>query len=313
MSSPVGGRGPASAIGSERTVRTGGGGVSRLTRGAAFALLVVVALPLAAMPSVAHAQNWRTIELSRQLRDTAEHRVRVTYGRGRFLLFANESPLLYDARIRYDEAAATPRSSYDAASHALDIGVHHDDEAGGGSQHMGEMRLTLAPGVPLDLDLQLGAVESEIELGGLAVRELSVDVSASRASVTFDEPNRTAMRMLDLHASAASLVATRLANANAAEMRFGAGVGSVELDFGGRWSQDIAATVDVAVGRVRIRVPESVGVRVEMSRVLARFEHPDFGRQGDAYVSANWESAEYRLTLRIDTAFGTVEIERGGN
>lgn len=276
-------------------------------------LLAALAMATAALPADAHAQEWRTVELARQLRDTAEHQVRVDYGRGRFLLFSNDAPLLYEARIRYDESRARPSSDYDAGARRVGLGVRYDDEKSGSADSPSEMRLTLSPRAPIDLELHLGAVESEIDLGGLSIRELRLDASASEALVTFDEPNRTAMRMLDLHARAASLTATRLANANAAEMRFGAGVGNVELDFGGRWTTDIEASVDVALGRVHIRVPESVGVRVEISRVLARFEHPGFEKQGDAWVSANWATAEHHLTLRIDTAFGTVEIERGGD
>lgn len=275
-------------------------------------LLAAVAFAAFAAPSDADAQSWRTVELARQLGDSAEHRVHVRYGRGRFTLVQTDAPLLYDARIRYDESRATPSSEYDPASRQVEIGVQYDDDAQGGRQAPGEMRLALSPDAPVDLELELGAVESEIDLGGLAIRELSLDASASEASVTFEEPNRTAMRMLDLHARAASVTATRLANANAAEMRFGAGVGNVELDFGGRWTTDVEASVDVALGRVHIRVPEAVGVRVEISRVLASFEHPGFEKQGDAWVSANWEEAEHHLTLHLDTAFGTVEIERGG-
>lgn len=282
----------------------------------ALAMTALALLPLAAYPRTSHAQTWRTVELARQVRDSAEHRVRVEYGRGRFLLFAGEPRRLYDARIRFDETRGTPASSYEADSRTVTLGVHYDGEersGRSGKESMGEMRLTLSPEVPLDLDLELGAVDSEIELGGLAVRALSLDASASRAVVTFEEPNRTEMRMLNLRAQAASLRATSLANANAAAMRFATGVGNIELDFGGRWSGDIEATVDVTLGRVHVRIPEEVGVRVEMSRLIARFSHPDLERQGDAWVSDNWSSAEHRLTLRIDTAFGTVEIERGGD
>ena len=280
-----------------------------MTRAAAIAAVAAI-VTVAAVPAHVEAQSWRIVELARQVRDTAEHRVRIAYALGRLEVFAGDAPLLYEARIRYDETRASPRTDYDADTRQLDIAVDVRDESGSGKTGPGEMRLTLTRHVPLALELVVGAGGAEIDLGGLALRELSVEANASDANVTFDVPNRTAMRMLDMHARAASLRATRLANAGAAQMRFGAGVGNLELDFGGRWTQDIEASVDVAVGRVRVRVPESVGVRVEISRVLARFEHPDLERQGDAWVSSNWASAPHHLTLRIDTAFGAIEIER---
>ena len=41
---------------------------------------------LATAPSVGDAQTWRTLDVSRQLHDTTEHRIRVQYAAGRFSL-----------------------------------------------------------------------------------------------------------------------------------------------------------------------------------------------------------------------------------
>ena len=280
-------------------------------RGGLAAMASSVAM-LAVVPA-AQAQTWRNAELSRQLRDSAPHEVSVTYAGGRFTLLAADRGVLYDARIRYDEERGTPVVSYDRAGRSLDIDVELEEESNtGGQTRFGEMRLALSPLVPLDLDIELGAVEGDISLGGLALSSVSVEAGASSSRVSFDTPNRIAMARLDLHAGAASLTATNLANANAREIRVAAGVGNLDLDFGGQWTRDIDATVDIALGRARIHVPASVGIRVEMSKVLARFHHPGLVKQGEAWVSTNWESASHRLTLRMNTTFGSVEIDRGG-
>ena len=259
------------------------------------------------------AQTWRTAEIARQRRDSAPHEVSVYYAGGRFTLLPAEAPLLYRASLRYDESRSTPEVRYSAEERRLRIGLELNEERGSGQHRLGTMQLALTRDTPLDLDIALGAAEADLELGGLTLSEVRVESGASSARVSFDEPNRTTLRVLDLHSGAASLTATGLANANAAEIRVGSGVGNVELDFGGRWTSDITATIDVALGRVRVRVPEGVGIRVEMSKVLARFEHPGLEKQGDAWVSSNWESATHHLLLRINTAFGTVHIERGGD
>ena len=271
---------------------------------------VLVALGMLA-PTAGDAQTWRTVEMMRQLRDSAAYEISVRYGGGRFTLLSGRAGLLYDARIRYDEARGIPDVAYDHETRRLSFELDLDEESNPGKNSFGEMRLALAPAIPIDLELELGAVEAEIALGGLALTGLRVDAGASSSRVTFDAPNAVAMDGLDLHAGAASLTATGLANANAAEMRVAAGVGNVDLDFGGHWTRDIDATVDIALGRARVQVPPNVGIRVEMTRVLARFQHPDLVKQGDAWVSENWESAPYHLTLRMNTTFGSVEIVRG--
>jgi hypothetical protein len=262
-------------------------------------------------PVFADAQTWRTVEMSRQLRDSAAHEISVNYAGGRFTLLSGRAGLLYDARIRYDEQRGIPEVGYDREARQLSFNLELEEESNPGKSSFGEMRLALAPSIPIELDLELGAVEADIALGGLAITGLRVDAGASSSRVTFDAPNPVAMEGLDLHAGAASLTATGLANANAAEMRVAAGVGNVDLDFGGRWTRNIDATVDIALGRARVQVPPDVGIRVEMSRVLARFQHPDLVKQGDAWVSENWDSAQYHLTLRMNTTFGSVEIVRG--
>ena len=263
------------------------------------------------VPVLADAQTWRTVEMTRQLRDSAAHEVSVNYGGGRFTLLSGAAGLLYDARIRYDEQRGIPEVTYDREARRLSFDLELGEESNPGKSSFGEMRLALAPAIPIELDLELGAVEAEIALGGLALTALRVDAGASSSRVTFDAPNPVVMDGLDLHAGAASLTATGLANANSAEIRVAAGVGNVDLDFSGRWIRHIDATVDIALGRARVQVPPDVGIRVEMSRVLARFEHPDLVKQGNVWVSENWNSAQYRLTLRMNTTFGSVEIVRG--
>ena len=271
------------------------------------------ALQIMLAPADAAAQTWRTVEMARQLVDTGALELSVHYGGGRFSLLPGNAPILYDARIRYDEQRGMPEASYDPSARRLSFQLELDGEPTQGSRRFGEMRLALSPLVTYDLDLELGAVEADIALGGLALSSVRVEAGASSSRVSFDAANPVEMEELDLHAGAASLTVTGLANANAGDLRVVAGVGNVDLDFGGRWTRDIDATIDVALGRARVRVPPGIGIRVEMSRVLARFQHPDLVRQGDAWVSADWETASHRLTLRMNTTFGSVEIVRGND
>ena len=264
-------------------------------------------------PAAVAAQTWRTVEMARQLVDTAALEVSVQYGGGRFSLLPGTERILYDARIRYDEQRGMPEASYDPSARRLSFRLELDEEPTAGNRRFGEMRLALSPRVTYELDLELGAVEADIALGGLALSSVRVEAGASSSRVSFDAANPVEMEELDLHAGAASITVTGLANANAADMRVVAGVGNVDLDFGGRWTRDIDATIDVALGRARVRVPPGVGIRVEMSRVLARFQHPNLARQGDGWVSADWETASHRLTLRMNTTFGSVEIVRGND
>ncbi|HKW09878.1 MAG TPA: hypothetical protein VJO33_05825, partial [Gemmatimonadaceae bacterium] len=191
---------------------------------------------------VASGQAWRTIESTRQLHDTAQHQVFVRYGAGRIDLGATTAPVLYSMTLRYDEAKTTPLHRYDPNARTLTLGV--DGEASHftrdmGDKSKGEMRLSLSRTVPIDLNLELGATKASLDLGGLRLLGLHLESGASETLLDFSTPNQTRMRKLDVDVGAASFEARNLANSNASEVRVHGGVGAVELDFGGEWSQDM--------------------------------------------------------------------------
>jgi hypothetical protein len=274
--------------------------------GTAAALLVAFAMPLG-------AQSWRTVESSRQLRDSAQYRVHVRYGAGRFDVSATSAPVLYTMTLTYDESAATPLHSYDPRSHLLELGTEGDTKRftrSPGDQGKGEMRLALSRAVPLDLAMDLGATKAMLDLGGLQLQRVKLESGASETVVDFSSPNATKMELLDVDVGAATFEARNLGNANASSIRVHGGVGSVDLDFGGQWMQDTNVDVELALGKLTLHVPRDVGVRLEVEKFLASFDQQGLRKRGDAYYSDNWDGAKYRVRLRASTTFGGIELDR---
>jgi predicted membrane protein len=119
------------------------------------------------------------------------------------------------------------------------------------------------------------------------------------------------MRDIDIRVGAADLFAMHLANANAEQIRVQGGVGVIDLDFGGAWARDLAVSVRLAVGKLILRVPSDVGVRLEVQRVAASFEHEGLVKRDDAWYSDNWDSAPHKLRVRAEAAFGKIDVQRG--
>lgn len=271
-----------------------------------------VSLALAAGAQAAGAQAWRTLESSRQLRDSAEHHVRVEYGAGRIDIAATSAPVLYAMTLRYDETMASPVHRYDADARVLTLGVDIESRRLSGlrDQTRGEMRLSLSRDVPVDLHLQLGATKATLDLGGLRLSNLRLESGASETLLDFSTPNAERMRSLEVSVGAASFEARNLANANASNIRVVGGVGSVALDFGGQWSQDVAVDVEVSLGKLTLHVPRDVGVRVEVQKIFASFDYVGLIKRDGAYFSDNWERAPHRLRVRAGTRFGGIELDR---
>jgi hypothetical protein len=264
--------------------------------------------------SSAAAQSWRTLDVSRQLADTGAASVQVIYGTGTFGLRATKNPLLYHMQLRYDATRTQPRHSYDSTDRTLHIGVQKSEMRFSGRKDVdsGHMQLELSRAVPLDLELDLGAVEADMDLTGLRLSNLNVESGASDARIRFDSLNATPMKSLSVSLGAASFRGDRLANANTSDIKVKAGVGNVELDLAGQWTRDIDLKVDVTLGVVTIHVPADVGVRVTVKKTIASFDHEGLEERDGAWVSRNWDSAPHKLRIGAEMVFGQLTIDKTG-
>jgi len=284
-------------------------------RGSLLMLGAVLAFP-AQRAEAQTSRPWRTVDMSRQLRDTLPQRIRVQYGAGKLQVRGTSDPLLYDMHLRYDEARAVPLHRYDAEQRSAVLGLESlgrglRTSSGGDNDESGELTLALPNRIPLELDLELGGTQSTLELGDLALRSLRMECGATDAKLLFSTPNRVPMRDMEIDVGAADFFAMHLANANAEHIRVRGGIGVVDLEFGGTWTRDLNVTTRLAVGQLILRIPSDVGVRLEVQRIAAGFEHEGFVKRDDAWYSDNWETAPHKLRVRAETFFGQIDVRRG--
>lgn len=281
-----------------------------MTRGR-FLILVAAASLAAARPS--GAQTWQTLTSARQRHGESRLAVEVRYAAGEFRLAAAPAGTLYRMDLRYDEDQFTPLREYDAQAGRLLLGAR----GRGGHVELADRRkgdpppsldLQLAPDIPLALDLELGAVHSEVDLGGLALRSVRYRTGASETTLRFSRPNPEPCSELSLEAGAAEFHAWTIGNANCRSVRFQGGVGDVTLDFSGAWQGAMDADLNVAIGSLTLMLPRDAGVAVRLSRFLASFDAAGFTKRGDTWYTAGYEAARRRLVLDVSATFGGVNV-----
>jgi hypothetical protein len=280
-------------------------------RARALGILALCAPLLSA--SAQSEPRWRSLDVSRQLRDSARQRIKVQYDAGRVDVRATDAALLYGMHLRYDELRASPLHRYDAEQHSTVLGLESRGNtirpASSRSEDSGELRVLLPRTIPLDLDMEFGGTQAMLELGGLALQSARLECGATEATLAFTTPNRAHMRELDVGVGAAEFTALHLANANADLIRIRGGVGSVDLDFSGTWTRDLEVSTRLAIGGLTLRVPENVGLRLEVRRVAASFDHEGLVKRDDGWYSRNWDTAARKLHVRAETVIGQIEIK----
>ncbi len=273
--------------------------------------LALSAVALAGTVSAGAAQSWSDMQIARAVQGEESLEVHVKYGAGRFNLRAVDAPHLYRMRMRFDEDSFEPLHEYRRGR--LEVGVSGNQRWNSSlrlADSEAELELALSRGVPIDLRLELGAVVTEIDLGGLQLTALDMALGASESRIRVSQRNPLILSRASLKVGAASFTATELGNLNAREILVEAGVGEVKLDLEGLTLRESELHAKMGLGSLEVRIPSNVGIEVQRSTFLASVNAPGLSRRGNTFYSENWDSAEIRLRIRLESVLGSVTIIR---
>jgi hypothetical protein len=270
-------------------------------------------LALVLWAGAAHSQTMRPFATFRQMHGETRLATRLEYAAGTLRVASGRPAELYRMELSFDEDRYIPVSDFDAASGSVVLGLRPAGE--GGVRVVSRKQLNqvaavaFSPRVDLALDLTLGAVDADVELGGLRVTRLNLKTGASRAVVRFSQPNASRCERATISAGAAEVSVLGLGNSRCDEIEFEGGMGKVTLDFAGTWTSSARVDVKMAVGELSLRLPRQAGVRIAMDKFLSSFEPAGLMRRGNEFVSANYERSERRLDIDLTTAVGGVNVE----
>jgi hypothetical protein len=281
---------------------------ARLIRYAILATsLAALALLAGCGPDRASAQqDWDRVTASRSISGENELRVSVEYGAGTLTLGSAPAGSLYRADLEYDRSVFSPRMEYDNGR--LRVGMNGTSGVRGRNIRAGELDVRLTQELPLDLSLQFGAAEANLNLDGLRVRSLELQTGASRTTLSVPRLNEERCREASMHVGAARFEATGLGNLNAENITVKGGVGDIILDFTGEWPADMRARIEMGLGSLTLRMPRGLGVRVTRSGALTTFDGQELVRRGESYYSEGFDAAARKLTVSLEAALGRVRV-----
>jgi len=258
------------------------------------------------------AQEWRTLESSRQLRSDAPATIRVEYAAGTIEFGPTTDGTLYRMKLRYDAERSAPVANFDATARTVTIGAHSAPSAAwkSGTRGGNTLHAAVTTRVPLHLALELGAVRADVQLGGIQLRGLDLRTGASELRLDVDSLNTESLEAFKLDVGAADVEVRRGGNLRAAQIDANVGAGKLDYDLDGAWEGTTSFDATVALGTLTLRVPPDVGLRVTARMFLAGFKRAGLVKRGDSWYSPGYDDATRRADVRVTTVFGGFEVIR---
>lgn len=194
----------------------------------------------------------------------------------------------------------------------IDIGSERDNKHSFDSEE-NKWDITLSKRYKIDMDFGIGACESDFELGGLPIEELTLEVGAADVSISFSERNPTRLKSIDIDAGACSLDMQDIGNANFESFKIEGGAGSFDLDFLGEYEGVSYINIEIGLGSADIVLPKNVPVQIHtdgsnwLSSIDIHNNRLD-EVEDDLYESDDFEDADNKIILTVSVGLGSVDI-----
>jgi hypothetical protein len=239
--------------------------------------------------------------------------VKVVFGAGKLEIEAGTSDQLFSGRFRYNVERWAPDVAYDGDVLTIEQGGTEEDWGIPTGNVRNEWELEFSPEIPLEMDLKVGAGDGKLDLTGLQLAGLDLDVGAGDFEVRFDEPNEADMHHLTLDAGASRLEVTGIGHAGPEQVHVQGGIGDMTLDLTGAWPGSADVKITAGVGSVTLRLPDDVGVRVETEGGLTSVDASGLRRTGDAYINDAFGEADTELRVQITAGVGSIRLVEVSN
>ncbi len=162
------------------------------------------------------------------------------------------------------------------------------------------IRLRLPPDGPLDLTGSLARVESELQLGGLWLVDVDLEMDAGEHEVDFHEPLVVPMEQFELRASGVELAVIGVGNASPRRFDVRQNLGDFDLDLRGAWRRDATVRATCTAGEIDAKLPENV--QVELLGDDEWMRDPQGNLLSGAAILGNPETIDPVLQIDLDAS-----------
>ncbi len=229
-------------------------------------------------------------------------------------LTVQQGPTL-KAQTRYNVAEWEPRWTTKPEAGTLQVkfeqGLGQELPLGSESdQYIYLATLELPKGVPVALTIDQGTGKAVLDLSGLSVSSLGLTLGKADLNLSFGSVNPVPLTTLRLTNGTGKAYLSGLGNANLDRLNIIGGAGTLDVNFDGAWSRSAVADIKAGAGKITLRMPRDLGVRVVLSSSsLTSIEAVGFSKQGEnEYVNASYGKAPLTLTINLTAGVGSIAL-----
>jgi len=119
------------------------------------------------------------------------------------------------------------------------------------------LRLRIPVDHPLSIEGKLSMGESDVELGGLALDRVALELRTGEHRLSFHEPTPQPLSLLELDGSMGEMTVIGAGNASPRRTEVRHGMGELLLDLTGKWRADGEVDLRFSMGDSRVDLPRS--------------------------------------------------------
>lgn len=134
-----------------------------------------------------------------------------------------------------------------------------------------------------DLDVKIGAGETDLDLRGLQLNSIDIDAGVGEHNIN-------------------------LANTSIPQIRLNAGVGEISVDLTGQWDNDLEAEFNGGIGELNLILPNEAGIRMEVTGAIGSINAPGLDKDGRVYTNNNYRSGGHVMELEVKAGIGQVNV-----
>jgi len=194
---------------------------------------------------------------------------------------------LVDTEIAYSNQDWEPEIAYTSSGNTGRLRIEQPEGSGinfnFNDNFTNDWNILLNDALVQDLDVSIGAGETELDLRGLRLSSLDIDAGVGEHSVN-------------------------LANTSVPQLRLNAGVGEVNVDLSGAWNNDLEAAFNGGIGELNLLLPAGIGIRMEVSGALGSINAPDLNKNGSVYTNDLYGQSDHVMDLEVKAGIGSVNV-----